>query len=892
MESKKNAALQKSVAAQVNSSGSSNPVAPVSKTRFSSAGLFDSSGQLISAKANIGDSVAPEIPNTAGSGASVANIPGQTLAVHAVELAIETNTDSAVQLLSALWRSPNLVHQIGTLDRISKRFKNTPVKSASDAAFGAYQLSSQGQEAYHAIAEYRTPSSRTADNVVGAYAFFVDLDVGPGKSRDGKGYETLEDARKAYQKFLAETGLPKPTHAVYSGAGVHLYWVLDSFIDRDTWIANADKLKALAHHYGFLADPSRTADIASVLRIPGTLNYKYDPPLPVTLAYSCPTYIATADMLNAIEAAFSKMPAVGATASVKPPATVVKPSSVTDVQSISPPPNFENLASALKVLTPDCDEYTWKFYRLAALARIAREHPELAARVYALTKAWASGELGGIPSKIWVTPGSDGRTGAQSFDAQWARFLKPREGSKTSVGTIYDHAKKLGWEFPGEHFPVIAEAECVGQDAGADLTPLQAVQMQFALLNMNGKLCVFNKKILATVTEKGAAQRLMLSTRTDGALLIRRAIKARYPKEKCNPVVDAFWVSAQTACYVGVDFSPTGTSDNCLNLWVGPTIVSTAGSWALIKGFLLTIICDGNQTYYIYLIGYIAHALQHPEEKPGILIILIGGQGNGKGTLARILQRVWSATFLQVSDVHAVVGNFNAALERAFIVFMDEALFAGDRRSSDALKSLVTEPVIHINEKHQPARQTSSYHRFFVATNADHLKQTDRDDRRDFSLRVSESRKGDHAYWKTLYQEINNGGVEAMVHDLLAMDLSSFNVRAKPDTAELLEQKLQSLGPIQRWWYECLVHGGMTEDEAWPDYLATLDAVADIFDLNGGKMFRKCSAIDVANALKKLCPSAAPGQKETDLGRRRGLTLPTLAIARAEFEVFIGASVA
>ncbi len=184
------------------------------------------------------------------------------------------------------------------------------------------------------------------------------------------------------------------------------------------------------------------------------------------------------------------------------------------------------------------------------------------------------------------------------------------------------------------------------------------------------------------------------------------------------------------------------------------------------------------------MIRYIAHALQRPEEKPGVMIILLGG--------------------LQVNNVDTVTGTFNAALERSFIVFMDEALFVGDRRASDALKSLVTEPLIHINEKHQPARQTRSYHRFIAATNADHFKNTENDDRRDFTLRVSEIHKGDHDYWKVLYDEIENGGVAAMVHDLYAMDLSEFNVRVKPATKELLEQKLSSLPHIERWWHDCL----------------------------------------------------------------------------------------
>jgi len=152
-----------------------------------------------------------------------------------------------------------------------------------------------------------------------------------------------------------------------------------------------------------------------------------------------------------------------------------------------------------------------------------------------------------------------------------------------------------------------------------------------------------------------------------------------------------------------------GGNKNYLNLWVGPYRKARKGHWKLIDTFLKNVICDGDEDSYNYLINYIAHALQLPEEKPGVMLILMGGQGIGKGTLGRIFQMIWTSTYLQVSNIDAVTGNFNAALERSFIVFMDEALFVGDRKSSNELKSLVTEPLIHINEQHQTARQTQVF---------------------------------------------------------------------------------------------------------------------------------------------------------------------------------------
>lgn len=418
---------------------------------------------------------------------------------------------------------------------------------------------------------------------------------------------------------------------------------------------------------------------------------------------------------------------------------------------------------------------------------------------------------------------------------------------------------------------------------------LAVVQRHFGLLNLNGKIWIYDRVALAARSSNGTANRLVLSNRSDGGLLIARYLRSAYPDVDAAKVVKEILFDPGTVCYSGIEFNPAGTSGKFLNLWVGPTIDAVAGDWSLIKSFLLDVICDGDQAAYDYLIRYIAHALQRPEDKPGVMIILIGGQGIGKGTLGRILQKIWSATYIQVNNIDAITGSFNAILERGYIVFMDEALFAGDRRSSDALKSIVTEPIIHINEKHQPARQIRSYHRIIAATNAAHFKNTDRDDRRDFTLRVSEAHKDDFAYWDALHHEIDHGGVQAMAHDLLAIDLSGFNVRDKPNTKEFMEQKLLSLEPVARWWYDFLVSGAL--DDAWPEFIGTVEIIEKVWDFSGHKLFRKPTAVTVAQDMKKLCPGAVKQQKQDNLSRVRGFVLPPLEQARAEFEQYIGGPV-
>ena len=84
------------------------------------------------------------------------------------------------------------------------------------------------------------------------------------------------------KKFCKAIRMPLPC-VVNSGRGIHAYWLLDRTISRAEWKPVAERLKALCDEHGFLGDPSRTADNASILRVPETFNFKEDPPLPVEI---------------------------------------------------------------------------------------------------------------------------------------------------------------------------------------------------------------------------------------------------------------------------------------------------------------------------------------------------------------------------------------------------------------------------------------------------------------------------------------------------------------------------------------------------------------------------------------------------------------------------------
>lgn len=161
--------------------------------------------------------------------------------------------------------------------------------NAIEGMAGATSLS-----VYHACASYQKAvieiedgektkrKYRIPENWDRAKSFWVDLDCGQEKFDKGDGYLTKRDAAVAIDDFCKEVGWPKPM-LVDSGNGVHAYWPLTKDISHTSWVKVAKVLKATLAHCGVIADPSRTADFASILRPAGSTNRKNGEAKPVTV---------------------------------------------------------------------------------------------------------------------------------------------------------------------------------------------------------------------------------------------------------------------------------------------------------------------------------------------------------------------------------------------------------------------------------------------------------------------------------------------------------------------------------------------------------------------------------------------------------------------------------
>ena len=440
------------------------------------------------------------------------------------------------------------------------------------------------------------------------------------------------------------------------------------------------------------------------------------------------------------------------------------------------------------------------------------------------------------------------------------------------------------------------------------LSPLQDVQNNFALLDLAGVFYILSRAQIDRLLHGQGYFSLSYYKEKEGKLVIRRHLEAQahgLDDKEVNILLFDFMKSPNTHVYNAVAFDPRLQPPEVLNLWRPYAVIPVPGCFALIEQFLLEIICDGDQGNYNYLVCYLAHMLQKPEEKPMVAVILLGGQGIGKGAFYTLIRAIWPYTMRQVQSIEEVTGRFTAAaLEQSLGVWMDEALFSGDKKSSDRLKALITEDRITIEEKYQPAKTMQSFHRIFGASNHEHFAPTDRDDRRFFFLRVNEAWKQNAAKFDPLFAAFSDGHtIPAFVHHLLSLDISKFNPAAdRPRTTEHAKQKMLSLEGLDRFLHEILQAAEIPESpkfcgrkaKDWNDTLiiATEDLKDAIREFDkGAERHKPMSAVKLKPDLMKIFPSAQKARFQDGGKSRRGIALPSINQARKDFEKHVGCAI-
>jgi hypothetical protein len=401
-----------------------------------------------------------------------------------------------------------------------------------------------------------------------------------------------------------------------------------------------------------------------------------------------------------------------------------------------------------------------------------------------------------------------------------------------------------------------------------------------------------------------------------------------YETKKCESAdgkktvqVAAEWLGwGQRTSYEGVVFDPAGRyrGGKYLNLWTDWAVQPRKGNCSLLYQLLLEALCNGNVEAFEYNLNWAAFMVQNPDKPAEVAVVFRGSKGVGKGTWGRALAMLCGRHSLQISNQLQFTNHFNAHMRDCIFLFADEAMWAGDKKSEGELKRLITESTLAIEAKGKDIIQARNMLHVMMASNEEWVVPAGLDDERRFAVfEVNDRFKGQHEFFQALNDQLDNGGLQALLWDLKTRDISKFHPRRQvPKTGALARQKIATMDFLDGWYYNCLLNRSFGRDIApiaghWESHkgirilscdLQTsvelyLQKIGDRWSRGG----RRSMMTTIGERLKKRVPSArhvrftAPKDRALELGewlntdgRTYGYDLPGIEECRILFEGQIG----
>lgn len=426
--------------------------------------------------------------------------------------------------------------------------------------------------------------------------------------------------------------------------------------------------------------------------------------------------------------------------------------------------------------------------------------------------------------------------------------------------------------------PPQAEGEEVPDMAAGD-EMVEALNRKYAVVaNYGGKTMIvswepwpLNRKVLVPTIQSVGDFR---------TLYMNKYVEVQTEKGiKYQPAGQHWLGSRKRRTYSGVAMEPGEGEElegRYLNLWRGFAVQPAPGTWDGMRQHILWVLGDGDAKAGEYIIRWLAWTVQNPGKPAEAVLVFQGGEGTGKGTLGRAMLKIFGPYGLPVTDPKHLVGGFSGHLHYCAFMFLDEAFWSGNKAAEGRLKGLVTEEFITIEVKNVTPFQTRNQLHILMASNNEWVVPAGGDARRYAVFKVSGRRAGDRRYFDELHSEINSGGVEAMLYDLLRLDLGDWHPRQIYQTAALQEQKAHSLRNLEAWVEDLLQKGVMPEPwmPNYPNRCQTRHLVAS------ARAFDKFTTDSlVAKKLQELF-----GAYSVSDGSARGWALPSLSDCRRMFE--------
>jgi hypothetical protein len=656
---------------------------------------------------------------------------------------------------------------------------------------------------YFCLSQQRGAAVRNQLNATVLRAIWIDLDVGPDKP-----YKTSKQALTEFKRFLDETGLPKPSAMVASGSGgFHVYWFSKVPLIPGVWRMYAEALKALMVRHNLLTDLGSTADSARVLRVPGTLNWKHDPPKPVTLMpldgteYDLSTFTALQGVAPAPGSARSyrsrgPLPQLPARYKGKPNTDLIVVKDE-DLPPGFPPMPAEQIRECLDRIPND--KVSWERWNTIGM------------RIFAA----CDGEDYGLPEwKRW----SDTlvKEGKDSCEERWNTY-HTSPPTRTGAGALVNEVRRITgnerW-LPTASWPHVDPHQA--RNVANSQWPDWSDPLDFQDVPINEAVARVNAAGYFVLTLNGDIYKIepgggVIVQKREGFTTLFACRQARDDHGILVSAGSAWKRSPERREFDAIGYWPDNHDRpvKAYNLWQGWGVEPKEGDCQIIYDHILDVIANGNSAKADFILDFSAHMIQRSWEKPGVALVTRGRKGTGKTLLTRILARiVGTRNTLITASGKKLFQQFNWHVADKLLIGAEEAFFAGNNEQNDQLKHLITGDEIEVEQKFGQRISMKSMHRVIMTSNHDQVVAASDDERRFFVCDVSDKRRGDDVYFSPLVR-VTKGEDEAtlaaFMYELRTRDINGWTAEKAARNAssiDLARQKLLSLEPPLQWLLE------------------------------------------------------------------------------------------
>lgn len=638
---------------------------------------------------------------------------------------------------------------------------------------------------------------RAQDSVVACRTLVLDIEGSPEKyNKPGgvdSGYNGAREAARALSAFVRATGLT-PSYIVETGSGgLHAYFVLTRPLPVKQWQPLAQGLVALCREHGFKVDAQCTTDAARITRAPGSRHQATGKKVQAHCwrkAGYTPEELA--QLFNVDGAEFASKPPAGASA-------------------------YTDANAAALGTTHSQYSYAKAAEQCGAMRRAAaRNGRDTPYPVWILGIGTAKHSVEGETYAHEISSGHEGYDQTET-DRKLASLTAGPATCETWTEVFGPGGPCETCEWRGEikspitlgritetSAPGIATEDTPAPDADAPEW-VQKLNRQFAQTRMGSDAILIDFST-PRVGMHGASYGLgYLSTTAFCALHRGRFAPIQKPGDKPPPLANAWLAHPQRRQYEGVVFAPGEVvPPNILNLWQGFAVTSAPGDVSLWLRLLDALVPES--ATHRYVLAWLAWKVQNPGGVPDTVLVVTGGKGTGKNSLLTPLLTAFGTHAMLVDDPELIAGRFTHHLMDKALGVLDEAVFVGDPRQSDRIKSRVTARHMLYEQKGFDPAPGINRCAYVMLTNHAHAWQATTDERRAVVVETGDSLRGDHAFWNEYHAWANGPGPAALLHYLQGVDVSSFNPRAIPRNDALQRQiEMTALrDPLVSWWHGVL----------------------------------------------------------------------------------------